>query len=230
MSLQITSGALKLVYRALRIGGVGVSQKTVLEDSAVQEVLDVNRLSSRALVGDFGHLGSGWFYGLFDVQTVTNGSAIASFDPYEPANSAGQYPVNRTDIDVWLAGFFNPEFISGGTDLEESGFLMICNPNSEGPNADASGGAVTDNPPMLFGLWGSTGDQSIDHPFHVNNPGASGRGRARGTAVPGFTRVGLRLPRGCTLNFQVRGATAQRAKLTCVLGLAPIGMVPDIVI
>jgi len=219
---EVDSGALLEVNRLLGIAGSRTgAQKTELEDGALVQVLDVDKIIRRSRTPA---QSTGLFVCVLENVHAAADDEASQIDPYNPgadASDIGGYPaVVRQGFDVWLVGCAvqrdalagdllggQVEIITGG----EGRFLGWGRDDGGLPVASTQGIPVTQ--------------------FGALNTGAAG-GQAWGAEIgTGLlaSRVKMRIRRGMLIRFLSTSSAAATFQLLMIIGLFPGGLEQDIV-
>lgn len=220
MGKEIDSEALVLLRKGLGIGGIA-SPTTLLEEDSVIQVVEVGQFARQGLPA-----GNGLFYFVMRIITsVGNPSLDVSLFPYIPDDPSGASvasapfpnPVPST-FDIWImsavlnvttatfvdaALFLRPPPVSVGLSIE---------------NADTTTQPLI-APTPVFPLAAWDGVQTVDTFI---------TGDLAGSDV--FQRLGMRLPRGCSLNFRVDAGGINTATCTIAAALMPRSMGQDVAV
>jgi len=207
---SVDSAALEPVNKQLGLKG-GTAPTTLLEDGDLRQTFDTNAAvrRGRADVGT-----GGWFYGILEMVHAGSGTITATIDPYAPAGSqAGSYPrIVPPDFDLWIESYAIIQD-SGSAAMSYGALRLVPDAGrTQGWGEDNLGAAVVSSTIFGLGLFDSLDAQG----FGLTEAGEQ------------LVKLGLRLPRGCTLSARTiaDGVTTLHAIVT--LGLFPIGMGSDV--
>jgi len=212
---KIDSDALGTLTKALGMTGRG-SQITELEDGTVEQVLEIGQIArrGRSIAGSTGI----WTCVL---QTVAASALTldAGIDPYEPgALSVNGYPASVPEqFDVWILGATFR--VSSGTGLTNAVLRITMPLNQQGwgaTDADVQQLQVTIHP---LAFWDTLATITGIVTFGVL-AGEQGF----------YKRIGLRIPRGATLDFATTSSAQATFNCEMIMGVFPISLGQDIAV
>lgn len=215
---KITGQALALVRRLMGHDQPQVPGPVEFDDAHCSQVLDVNRLASRAqaLINT-----EGWAFATFQNVHGAADEELSTIGPYNPIPIAirfmGGYPETVPHgFDIWLGGCCMHRSAAGGA--LTAGFLRMSAPGglqAWGITDDLLG--RPEDPAYLY----LARFESMDESYLLNVPGLTEAGEV-------WVPLNMRIPRGCSLSFLTVSAGAATFRLNVTLGIFPSGAVPDI--